>query len=148
MDMTTPPDTRKCRDVSEVLTRIGDKWSMQVIVVLRDRPHRFNDLRRTIHGISQQMLTRTLKALERDGLVERTVRVTSPPQVDYSLTPLGRSLAARVRELAEWARANLGTLHENRSRYDASQERIVEQGAGQLPRDPKLPPRLISPDSA
>jgi len=133
MDMTTPPDTRNCRKVSEVLNRVGDKWSMQVIVVLRDQPRRFNDLRRQINGISQQMLTRTLKVLERDGLVERTVRATSPPQVNYSLTPFGRSLALPVRELAEWARANLDTLYENRLRYDANNETTDEKNAGKRP---------------
>lgn len=119
MDMTTPPDSRTCRQVSEVLNRVGDKWSMQVIVMLRDQPRRFNDLRRQIDGISQQMLTRTLRVLERDGLVARTVRATSPPQVDYALTPFGRSLAAPVRALAQWAQANLDTLYDNRQRYDA-----------------------------
>lgn len=119
MDVPTPPDTRGCRRVSEILNRVGDKWSMQVIVVLRDGPRRFNDLRRNVNGISQQMLTRTLKVLERDGLVARTVRVTSPPQVDYALTPFGRSLAEPVRELAMWALANLETLYDNRARYDA-----------------------------
>jgi DNA-binding HxlR family transcriptional regulator len=136
MDMTTPRDTRNCRKVSEVLNRVGDKWSMQVIVVLRDQPRRFNDLRRQINGISQQMLTRTLKVLERDGLVERTVRATSPPQVNYSLTPFGRSLALPVRELAEWARANLDTLYENRLRYDGDNETTEERnvGKGSVPR--------------
>ncbi len=133
MDMPTPPDTRNCRQVSEVLNRVGDKWSMQVIVVLRDKPHRFNDLRREIHGISQQMLTRTLKALERDGLVERTVRATSPPRVNYSLTPLGCSLALPVRELAEWARANMGSLYENRLLYDANNETPDEKNADKKP---------------
>ncbi|WP_414447864.1 winged helix-turn-helix transcriptional regulator [Burkholderia sp. 22PA0099] len=133
MDMTTPPDTRSCRDVSEVLNRVGDKWSMQVVVVLRYQPRRFNDLRRHIDGISQQMLTRTLKVLERDGLVERTVRATSPPQVDYCLTPFGRSLALPVRELAEWARANLNTLYENRLRYDADNDTTDGKSAGKKP---------------
>lgn len=120
MNVSTPPDTRDCRRVSEILNRVGDKWSMQVVVVLREQPRRFNDLRRNVNGISQQMLTRTLKGLERDGLVERTVRGTSPPQVDYALTPFGRSLAEPVRELAKWALANLETLYENRVRYDAN----------------------------
>jgi DNA-binding HxlR family transcriptional regulator len=121
MDVTTPP-TGSCRQVSEVLNRVGDKWSVQVIVALRDQPRRFNDLRRQVDGISQQMLTRTLKVLERDGLVARTVRSTSPPQVDYALTPFGRSLAEPVRALARWAIANLDTLYDNRSRYDAQDE--------------------------
>lgn len=121
MNVTTPP-TGSCRQVSEVLNRVGDKWSVQVIVALRDQPRRFNDLRRQVDGISQQMLTRTLKVLERDGLVARTVRSTSPPQVDYALTPFGRSLAEPVRALARWAIANLDTLYDNRSRYDAQDE--------------------------
>jgi len=119
MNVTTPPATASCRNVSEVLNRVGDKWSVQVIVALLDQPHRFNDLRRQVSGISQQMLTRTLKLLERDGLVERTVRATSPPQVDYTLTPFGHSLAQPVRGLAEWAVANLHTIYDNRVRYDA-----------------------------
>jgi DNA-binding HxlR family transcriptional regulator len=119
MNVTTPPAMGTCRQVSEVLNRIGDKWSVQVIVVLRDQPCRFNELRRQVGGISQQMLTRTLKVLERDGLVERTVRATSPPQVDYALTPFGSSLAVPVRELARWAISNLDTLYDNRARYDA-----------------------------
>ena len=118
MNVTTTPATGSCRQVSEVLNRVGDKWSVQVIVALRDGPRRFNDLRRQVGGISQQMLTRTLKVLERDGLVARTVRATSPPQVDYALTPFGRSLAEPVRELARWAIANLDTLYDNRARYD------------------------------
>ncbi|NVM78939.1 DNA-binding HxlR family transcriptional regulator [Duganella sp. SG902] len=126
MDVTVPPATLQCRQVSEVFNRVGDKWSMQVIVALRAQPHRFNDLRRQVHGISQQMLTRTLKMLERDGLVERSVRATSPPQVDYALTPLGHSLAAPVRELAKWARANLDALHANQQRYDAGIEMGTE----------------------
>lgn len=116
--MTTAPATGSCRQVSEVLNRVGDKWSVQVIVALRDQPHRFNDLRRQVGGISQQMLTRTLKVLERDGLVDRTVRATSPPQVDYALTPFGQSLAEPVQELARWAITNLDTLYDNRARYD------------------------------
>jgi DNA-binding HxlR family transcriptional regulator len=120
MNVSTPPLTRDCRRVSDILNRVGDKWTMQVIVVLRDQPRRFNELRRQVDGISQQMLTRTLKVLERDGLVERTVRNTSPPQVDYALTPFGVSLAEPVRELAKWALANLDTLYDNRLRYDAS----------------------------
>lgn len=123
MDMSKPEVIADCRHVGEILNRIGDKWTMQVVVVLRDRdePLRFNDLKRQVDRISQQMLTRTLKMLERDGLVVRTVRGTSPPQVDYALTPFGRSLAEPVRQLAQWALANLATFHDNRSRYDAAQ---------------------------
>jgi len=122
MQLPKPPDTRDCHRVSEILNRVGDKWTMQVIVVLRFQPRRFNDLKRQVNGISQQMLTRTLKVLERDGLVERTVRATSPPQVDYALTPFGVSLAEPVRQLAQWALANLTILYDNRARYDASND--------------------------
>jgi len=122
MNVSTPTDTRDCRRISEILNRVGDKWTMQVVVVLQHRPHRFNDLRRQVNGISQQMLTRTLKLLERDGLVEREVLGTSPPQVEYALTPFGFSLVEPVRRLAEWASANLDTLHDNHRRYDADNE--------------------------
>ena len=109
-----------CRGVSEVLNRVGDKWTVQVVVALRDKPRRFNDIKRQVRGISQQMLTRTLKTLERDGMVQRTVCATTPPQVEYALTALGRSLSEPVRQLAQWARANLATIHDNRLRYDAN----------------------------
>lgn len=120
MDMPTSFDGHAdCRRVSEILSRVGDKWTMQVVVSLRDQPRRFNELKRQVEGISQQMLTRTLKMLERDGMVERTVRGTTPPQVDYALTSLGRSLSEPVRQLAQWALAHLEIVDENRSRYDA-----------------------------
>jgi len=121
MDRATPIDPHAdCRRVSEILSRVGDKWTMQVVVSLRDQPRRFNDLKRQVEGISQQMLTRTLKMLERDGMVTRTVRGTTPPQVDYALTALGLSLSEPVRQLAQWALAHLETVDENRSRYDAN----------------------------
>jgi len=120
MDMPTPPDHPDgCLGVTELLSRVGDKWTMHVVVALRDQPQRFNEIKRRVGVISQQMLTRTLKILERDGLVERVVRSTSPPQVDYALTTLGRSLSEPVRQLAEWAIANRPTILDNRLRYDA-----------------------------
>jgi DNA-binding HxlR family transcriptional regulator len=121
MNVSKPRDAHAdCRQVSEILNRVGDKWTMQVVVVLRDQPQRFNDLKRRVDGISQQMLTRTLKMLERDGMVERTVRGTSPPQVDYALTTLGQSLSEPVRQLAQWTLAHLASIHDNRLRYDAA----------------------------
>jgi DNA-binding HxlR family transcriptional regulator len=122
MDMPTPPDaaSNDCRGVSEILNRVGDKWTMQVVVALRDKPRRFNDLKRQVAGISQQMLTRTLKTLERDGMVERTVSATTPPQVEYALSELGQSLSEPVRQLAQWAVAHLATIHDNRLRYDTN----------------------------
>jgi len=116
MNVPTPPDVlTDCRRVSEVLSRVGDKWTMQVVVTLREQPRRFNEIKRQVGGISQ----RTLKTLERDGMVKRTVLATTPPQVEYALTALGRSLSVPVRQLAQWARAHLPTIHDNRSRYDA-----------------------------
>ncbi|ERF86666.1 MAG: transcriptional regulator [Bradyrhizobium sp. PARBB1] len=109
-----------CQWVSEVLNQVGDKWTVQVVVALRDRPRRFNDIKRQVAGISQQMLTRTLKTLERDGLVVRTVRSSTPPQVDYALTEVGRSLSGTVRQLAEWAVAHRAIIHASRQRYDTS----------------------------
>lgn len=107
-----------CAPVSEVLARIGDKWTVQIVIVLRDQPRRFNEIRRLVNGISQQMLTRALKALERDGLVQRTVYATNPPQVEYALTALGVSLAEPLGHVAQWARAHIATIHDNRRRYD------------------------------
>ena len=121
MDVPTPLDVlTDCRRVSEVLSRVGDKWTMQVVVTLREQPRRFNEIKRQVGGISQQMLTRTLKTLERDGMVKRTVRATAPPQVEYALTALGRSLSVPVRQLAQWSRAHLAAIHDNRLRYDAN----------------------------
>lgn len=127
MDMSTDPIAAPdCRTVGEILNRVGDKWTVQVVIALRDRSRRFNDLKREVNGISQQMLTRTLKILERDGLVERRVRMTTPPQVDYALTDLGRSLSEPVRQLARWARTNLGAIHDHRRNYDASRPDTLE----------------------
>lgn len=119
MALTSPlaPDT-DCHRVSAILSRVGDKWTMQVIVALREHPWRFNELKRYVGGISQQMLTRTLKLLERDGMVLRTVTPTTPPQVEYALTDLGRELSEPVRQLAMWAVAHLDTIDQNRERYD------------------------------
>lgn len=119
MDMPASPGVSdQCRKMSSVLTIVGDKWTVMIVMVLIDRPRRFNDLKRTIGGISQQMLTRTLKALERDGMASRTVHPTVPPQVEYALTDLGYSLAEPLRALGDWARAHLEQIDQNRLRYD------------------------------
>jgi DNA-binding HxlR family transcriptional regulator len=97
--------------VSDVFRRLGDRWSMLVVIMLGGRPHRYNDLHRAIEGISQRMLTRTLRTLEQDGLVHREVFPTVPPSVEYSLTPLGRSLLVPVSALADWALTNADKLN-------------------------------------
>jgi DNA-binding HxlR family transcriptional regulator len=119
MNMTTPLVAHaSCRLIGEILSQIGDKWTALVLRSLRDQPRRFNDIKRHVGGISQQMLTRTLKTLERDGMVERTVRATKPPQVDYALTALGRSLSEGVLQLGQWAREHFATIDDNRRLYD------------------------------
>ncbi len=110
-----------CRAVSEVLSRVGDKWTVLVVSTLGDGPKRFNELRKALGSISQRMLTLTLRALERDGLVTRTVFPTIPPRVDYELTKLGRSLLEPVTELSLWARRNRASIVEARRKFDAVQ---------------------------
>ena len=111
-------ETESCKAVSGVLGRIGDKWSVLIVSRLGRRAMRFNELKREIGGISQRMLTLTLRGLERDGLVTRTVFATIPPRVDYDLTPLGRSLLTPVSALGDWALANIGTINEARHKFD------------------------------
>lgn len=113
-------DTGDCRAISGVLARIGDKWSVLIVSRLGARPMRFNELKREIGGISQRMLTLTLRGLERDGLVTRTIFATIPPRVDYELTQLGRSLLEPVMGLSEWALRNIGRIETARERFDSS----------------------------
>src|SRR3954470_13949166 len=120
MTTATPahPLHEDCRKVSQILARIGEKWSMLVVILLRDGPRRFNDIKRNTGGISQQMLTRTLRALERDGMVTRTVFPTNPPQVEYRLTELGRSLSEPVLAFGRWVREHLAEVEAARERFD------------------------------
>jgi len=113
------PESADCRAVNTVLARIGDKWSVLIVGMLGDGPKRFNEIKRMVGGISQRMLTLTLRGLERDGLVTRTVFPTVPPRVDYELTALGRSLWRPVEELGAWARANQAEIEAARRRFDA-----------------------------
>jgi DNA-binding HxlR family transcriptional regulator len=110
--------TEDCRAVSEILSRVGDKWTVLVVQYLGSGPMRFSELKRTIGGISQKMLTATLRGLERDGFVTRTVFPTIPPRVDYELTELGRELLTPVRALGEWARKNTLRIREAREKFD------------------------------
>jgi len=118
-----------CRAVSEVLDRVGDKWSVLVVTMLGGGPKRFNELRRAIASISQRMLTLTLRGLERDGLVTRTVFPTIPPRVDYALTELGCSLLTPVNALGLWARQNRDRIQQARVRFDAAEVRRAKAGA-------------------
>jgi DNA-binding HxlR family transcriptional regulator len=111
-----------CRAVSEVLSRVGDKWTILVVSELGNGPKRFNELRRSLGSISQRMLTLTLRGLERDGLVTRTVFPTVPPRVDYELTKLGRSLLEPVSGIGLWARQNRAAIQEARLRFDTASD--------------------------
>lgn len=117
-DEAVAPLSHDCRRISEVLARIGDKWTVLVVMLLSDGPRRFNELRRTIGGISQRMLTMTLRGLERDGLVKRTVYPTTPPRVDYELTALGHSLRGPVEALGKWAFSHLDVIEAARLKFD------------------------------
>ncbi|MGW2562259.1 winged helix-turn-helix transcriptional regulator [Streptomyces sp. NPDC001514] len=112
-------DHRVCR-LRDVLDRVGDRWSVLVMAVLRGGPMRYSDVRRRIDGISQRMLTLTLRSLERDGLVVRTVTPSTPPRVDYALTPAGRTLTEAVASLILWADQNREHISQSRRRFDAS----------------------------
>ena len=112
-------DTRADCEVRQILDRIADKWSLLVIALLDDDTLRFSELKRRIDGVSQRMLTVTLRQLERDGLVERTVYAEVPPRVEYALTPLGRSLHQTVQALVVWTESNQGTVAAARASYDA-----------------------------
>lgn len=104
--------------VSEVLARVGGKWSILIISTLGQGPRRFNELKRGIQGVSQRMLTLTLRGLERDGLIVRTVTPSIPPRVDYALTTLGHSLLEPVSALGQWAIANRGAVERARHAFD------------------------------
>jgi DNA-binding HxlR family transcriptional regulator len=116
----TDPD---CRTIGNLLGRVGDKWTALIVGALGERPMRYNELRRENPSISQRMLTLTLRNLERDGLVRRTVTHAVPPRVDYELTALGLSLLTPITALAQWALDNAEGVHEAQVRYDAEQGR-------------------------
>ena len=132
----------QCRAVSDVLARVGDKWTVMVVGLLSDGPMRFNELRRTIGGISQRMLTLTLRGLERDGLVTRTVFPTIPPRVDYALTDRGQTLIEPLKALFAWATANNAAIEQSRKVFDAA-----KPGA-EVPHPPRKVPPLVRPRPA
>lgn len=116
------PTADGCKATREILDRIGDKWSLYLIITLANGVRRFNELRRGIDGISQRMLTLTLRGLERDGLVTRTMYPTIPPRVDYELTELGRTLLEPVMALVNWADTNKDVIAKAQQRFDATAE--------------------------
>jgi DNA-binding HxlR family transcriptional regulator len=126
---STPPapPTDECHEIRKILDRIGDKWSLQVVGALTDGPRRFSDIRRQLTGISQRMLTLTLRLLERDGLLTRTVYPTIPPSVEYELTPLGMTLTEPVRILANWARMHSNEIKAARERFDRGTGEVAPQ---------------------
>ena len=117
------PSNPVCRTISALLQRIGDKWSLLVVQTLGDGSRRFNQLRREIPSISQRMLTLTLRNLERDGLVNRTVTPSIPPRVDYELTELGHSLQKPICGLVTWAMDHSDAIHAAQASYDAELDR-------------------------
>ena len=116
------PSNPVCRTISTLLSRIGDKWTVLVDATLGDGPRRFNELRREIPSVSQRMLTLTLRNLERDGIVSRTVTPSIPPRVDYELTALGHSLLKPVTALTEWALDNVEAIHSAQARFNSEHD--------------------------
>ncbi|WP_155350123.1 winged helix-turn-helix transcriptional regulator [Acrocarpospora pleiomorpha] len=127
-------DTREDCEVRQILDRIADKWSLLVIALLDQRSLRFSELRRRIEGISQRMLTRTLRQLERDGLVSRTVYPAVPPRVDYALTPLGVTLHHTIRALVTWTEEHQNEIAFARAAYDtrvAAEQEAAERDSAE-----------------
>lgn len=124
MDVTEPPlrHSAGCLRVSQLLSRIGDKWTVLVIMLLRGQSRRFSELKRGVDGISQRMLTLTLRNLERDGLVTRTVTPSIPPRVDYELTELGHSLAEPIQALGAWAFQHMAQIDAAQASYDEKEK--------------------------
>ena len=114
-----PHSRESCPAVREVLDRVGDKWSVLIVELLGDGPMRFSELRRSVEGISQRMLTLTLRGLERDGLIVRTVFPEIPPRVEYELTRLGKTLLEPIQGLAEWAERHRTSIQDARAKFDS-----------------------------
>ena len=136
MKQTNIHVTEDCRAISAVLARVGDKWSVLIVSRLGNGAMRFSELRREIGGISQRMLTLTLRGLERDGLVTRTVFPTIPPRVDYELTALGRSLLVPVSGLGDWARENQKKIKAAQEKFDGAARDTAAPAAMLHPRNP------------
>ncbi len=130
MDVTAAPleiQSSDCQKISQVLARVGEKWSILIIMMLSGGPRRFTELKRSINGISQRMLTLCLRGLERDGLINRTVIAVMPPHVEYSLTPLGVSLTTPVIALGSWASDHIADIDAARAAFD--QQEVAHKAA-------------------
>ena len=120
MQLGNLSETIDCQRAADVLSRVGDKWSVLVFMQLEVKPQRFSELRRLIGGISPKMLASTLRGLEREGFVSRTVFATNPPSVEYALTDLGRDVATPVRALGTWVLENVERIEASRARFDGA----------------------------
>ena len=109
----------------QVLDRIADKWTALIIGLLEERTLRFSELKHSIGGISQKMLTQTLRSLERDGLVTRTIYAEVPPRVEYALTPLGKTLCAPIKAIRQWAETHIDEVSTAQAEYDEREERVA-----------------------
>lgn len=128
MSLQDTSDRSNCSAMSDVLNRIGDKWSVMVVGTLgRQGTLRFNELKRMINGVSQRMLTLTLRNLERDGLVTRTIYPEVPPRVEYGLTELGKTLQRSIGALWDWSSENYGSIMDARAIYDARSEAVAAE---------------------
>jgi DNA-binding HxlR family transcriptional regulator len=137
---TNKHEPEDCRAVSEILGRIGDKWTVLVVGILGEGPVRFNEMRRRIGNISQRMLTLTLRGLERDGLVTRTVHPTIPPSVEYELTALGQSLFEPLDAVAAWARKYRNAIEKKRREFDADTKKKAPPPRRRAPALPAVKP--------
>src|ERR1043165_7816988 len=116
---TSEGNVAVCNTMADILNRIGDKWSVMIVGYLSRKTMRFNELRHTIGGISQRMLTLTLRNLERDGLVTRTVYPEIPPRVEYQLTPLGQTLRSPIQAVISWSEMYIDAVTIAQAEYDA-----------------------------
>ena len=124
LPIPVPSEEYDACPVTDVMRRVGDRWTLLIVVLLGQKPHRFNELHRAVEGISQRMLTRTLRALERDGLAARTIYPTNPPSVEYDLTPLGRTLLNPLSALADWAVDHGADIATARTHHDTQSLRV------------------------
>jgi DNA-binding HxlR family transcriptional regulator len=131
MSLRAQCNSEGAQEIKRILSRVGDKWSLLVITLLGERAMRFNELRREVDDISQRMLTLTLRNLERDGLVSRTVYPTIPPKVEYELTGLGSTLLDTIQSLVNWTISHREDIASAREAYDARQERVAEAPVGE-----------------